>query len=478
MIITVSFEIKNKVQVMEGWPIKLDDKTFFLEMEKDVLKRVCISFHGVGIEHAPSLTMSDDTNEISTMKISGDEYVKTARNLIINWQAVLSGLQILNIDYDNFGMRFLAESVEEEPFIHLKSFSSSYDGAINYACDFEYIGRAFCADTISGGRIESTAHFRDGRIAFEAGRYVDAYNSMFLFIETRYCDGKTQASQQIDLLLKNDKFCKSLEKNSADLDFSSLEPKAEKFDLFKPSDNIKDKIKSIILLRGKLRHHSLKSPLRWDPNKQDDYKGAARFLSIVVGEIVTSESIEDIYSQNALKSFRDISVSTGFETKLKLTTQRLENERFLVLDISYPTTIISSRLCINTVRNAVEACQQSNQLADTVSLEATHEKNHLEIFSLRFGVWAYTKSRTIDVPINSVKCAFEHFKSGAVVRNEFTIPINSQLLRIIDVWKLLIRVFDHIEERDPRTRIMNLRLFINKGEREILIYRVGAHVKN
>ena len=56
MIITVAFDVKNHVEVMEGWPIKTGDMTFFLEREDNVLKRVCIAFSGVGMEHAPSIT--------------------------------------------------------------------------------------------------------------------------------------------------------------------------------------------------------------------------------------------------------------------------------------------------------------------------------------------------------------------------------------------------------------------------------------
>ena len=392
MIITVAFDVKNHVELMEGWPIKTGDLTFFLERQDNILKKVCLAFSSVPIEHAPSFTPSNNEGDHAHIKIGGGVYAAIARKNIMNWQAVLSGPQIVDLDYDNYELRFRAENIDEEPHIQISSFKPSSDQVSISVCDFEQIGRAFCAGPISDDRIESTSHFREGRIAFKAGRYVDAYNNMFLFLETRYCDGKTANDRQIELLSKQQEFCTTLERNVTEFAKLSGRSPKEKFDLFKPGDETQEKIKTLVLLRGKLRHHSLKSRHRWDPNKQNEHESAARFLGAVVGDIVISESLADIYAPATLKKFREISVSTGYETKIKLVTQRLEKERTLALDISYPTTVVSSQLCLNTVRTAIEACEKERQLADTVRFEATHSKTNLELFSLDFDVWAYTQT--------------------------------------------------------------------------------------
>lgn len=480
MKITVAFDVNNHVEVMEGWPIEEGDMTFFMEREGAVLKRVCIAFSNVAIEQAPSFTPASNEAGHPHIEIRGGSYADLARNSIMNWQAVICGLQIVDVDYDNYELRFRAENVDEEQHIHVRSFKASPDKALNSACDFEQIGRAFCADPISDERLESTSHFREGRIAFEAGRYVDAYNNMFLFLETRYCDGKTGNDKQTELLSKQQNFCAALEQTVTEFSKQSRPPQKAKFDLFKPGDVTREKIKTLVLLRGKLRHHSLKSPHRWDPNKQNEHEGAARFLGAVVGDIVIKESLEDIYASATLKKFREISVSTGYETKIKLVTERLEKERTLALDMSYPTTVVSSQLCLATIRNAMEACEKNGQLSDTVRFEAKHRKGELELFSLDFGVWAYTQSRAIetDKPIGSVRCGFEHFSVDTIIRDEFSIPIQGHKLTILDVWKLLKFSFDHIEKSDPTTRIMRLKLFLNNSTKAIVAYRVGAQVKN
>jgi hypothetical protein len=480
MIITLAFDVKNHVEILESWPIKIEGMIFFLEREANVLKRVCISFSKVGIEHAPRLTSEMKADSVPRIQLNDSGYAASARARIMNWQAVVSGQQIVDIDYDNYEIRFHAENLGEERFIPIKSFKSSVDQALNFACDFEQIGRAFCVGPISDDRIESTSHFREGRIAFGAGRYVDSYNNMFLFLETRYCDGKTKTAQQIELLSKEKVFCESLMRTAAEFMKLSGTAQLDKFDLFKPQDGIREKVKVLVLLRGNLRHHSLKSPSRWDPNKQSEHEMAARFLGAVVGHIVNNESLSDIYAPSVLSKFREIAVSTGHETRIRLMTHRLEKLRTLSLDMSYPTTVFSSQLCLAAVRSAIEACENEGQLDDTVRFEGTAKQADLELLSLDFGVWAYTSTRSIVsiTPITAIRCSFEHYHSGGITKHEFMIPFGANRLTIPDVWKLLKICFDHIEDRDPTTRIMQLKLFMKDSLQAIVAYRVGIQVKN
>ncbi|MBS7555113.1 hypothetical protein KHC23_15810 [Ancylobacter dichloromethanicus] len=474
----MAFDVKNHVEVMESWPIKKGDTSFFLEREGDVLKRVCLVFSGVGIEHAPHLTPERD-GDAQTLTVTGGDYPALARRTIMNWQAVVSGMQIVDLDYDSYELRFRPENIEEEPLIIVLSFKSNSGKALNRACDFEQIGRAFCAGPISDDRIESTSHFREGRIAYEAGRYVDAYNNMFLFLETRYCEGKTGNDKQTDILSNNREFCDIVEKISKEFFSKATLRRSHALDLFNPDDAIRDKIKALVLLRGKLRHHSLKSPHRWDPNRQHAYETPARFLGAVVGDIVLEESLADIYSPSALEAFKEISVATGHETRITIYTSRLEKSRPISLHMTYPTTVISSLLCLNTVRNAIAACERDGQLNDTVKFEGMDDKLGLELLSVEFDVWAYSQTRAIEMnkPIERIRCDFECYRSGLIVKHSFSFAFKSAKLTIPNVWTLLRFSFDHIEEKDPTTRIMRLKLFLDQGKNAIVSYRVGAHVR-
>lgn len=477
MIITIAFNVKNHVEVMEGWPIKRDDATFFMERDGTNLKRVCISFPNVSLEHAPQFIPAGTTNDMGHLQIGAGDYVAAAIRHLMRWQTVLTGLQVVDVEYDNYEIRFRPESVAEEDSIHVNSFRYNADEGLNRSCDFEQIGRAFCSVDVSDERIESTSHFREGRLAFGAKRYIDSYNSMYLFLESRYCDGKTGNSRQKELLLSHKIVCDAVNRVVEDFPLANGES-GEKFEFLSQTNDIADKIESIVLLRGKLRHHPLKSPHRWDPNRQKDYEVAARFLSAVVWSIVTKESTDDIYSPAALETFRHISMSTGFETKLHVSAYRLDPKPYLSLDMTYPTTVLSSQLCAVTLGNALEECEKGDQLADTVKIETT--SGTMELFLAELGTWAYTPDRRIvkTDKMSSIRCRFEHRKRNNIETHSFDIAFLAAELSIIAAWRTLRKALNHIEDVDPTTRIMSLKFFFDGSSASILSYRVGASVQH
>lgn len=480
MIITIAFDVKNYVEVMEGWPIRIDDRTFFLEREGDVVKRVCISFSNVGIEQAATISKPSEQEGHPTISMGGSKQAALAIQYVLHWQAVIGGLQVFDIEFDDYEIRFRPESIEEEPHINLHSFRHSSKGALNAACDFEKIGRAFIVGPVNDARVEYSAHYRDGRLAFEAGRYVDAYNNMYLLLETLFCDGKTKTAQQVNLLEGSELFRDAFEQTLGELSQNSFPVPSQLPGVFSDDKDVREKIKDVVILRGKLRHHSLKSPHRWDPNKQKEYEQAARLISAVAQHIVLKESISDIYSPKAVKLFKDISISSGHETMINILCRRLEEAPQLALDMSFPTTVISSQVCVLGLRETISYCAKEDLLHETVTLEATHVKTKLEIFTAQLGTWAYTESRRIltDKPIKKFRCSFEHSRAGVIVQNEFYVPGSGNQVHILDAWKLLCFCLDWIDQKDPTTRVMSLKLFINDGAQPILKYGLGAKVRN
>ena len=465
---------------MEGWPIQNGDVRLFLEMKGDFVEAVCASYSGQDIEKAPKVTTSPGQSIAAHVHLPENGKMSDAISRVLNWQSVVSGIQIFDIDFDDYEIRYRAESDDEEDKIHVSSFSSPSQEALNFECDFEQIGRAFCVDRISDERIESTSHYRDARLALEAGRNIDAYNGMYLFLETRYCNGKTGTARQVEELLKSRAFLSSLNNAISEMPQGTRKcPKLAK--VFDKSSTQKEQVKSIVELRGHLRHHSLKSPHRWDPNQQHEYRAAAIFLGAVVGHIVINESLSDIYSVPALKRFRELSVSSGNEIKLTVKCNRLEQKRWLSLDMSYPSTVVSSKLCLATVRNALQACDEDGQIADTVRISADASRTKLEVFSVELGVWAYSKERALKLnqaTENIVCCQFERSSSGSVFYETFDIRIDIAILDIRAAWAILLRVLDRIEKIDPTTRIMRLKLFLNATSIPFVNYAVGAQVKN
>ena len=480
MRITVAFKVRNYVEVMEGWPIEVDGVSFFLEMENDRVTAVCACFTSVPISTAPTITPLTHGKIKAHIQVPNNDKIPEAISKILKWQTVVSGIQIFDIDFDDYEVRFSAENESEEDSIDIKSFSSPQLKAFNTECDFEQIGRAFCVDGISDRRIESTSHFRDGRLAFEAGRFIDSYNCMYLFLETRYCEGKTGTAQQVAKLSASDVFCESLAEAISEAPMETKEC-TKISTICDPNHDLQKKIKTIVELRGHLRHHSLKSPKRWDPNRQIEFREAAHFLGVVVGNIVISESISSIYSKRALEAFKKISQQSGNETEIRVQCHRLAKKPWLSLQLSYPTTVVSSKLCTTAIRTSLDRCERDGQIDDTVHLLATAEKTNLELFAADLGVWAFTEQATIALKQggpNRMTCEFERWQSGRVRQDSFDVALEISELGIRAAWKMLLFVLARIEERDPTTRVMRLKLLLNDRKIPFLNYRVGAQVRN
>jgi len=464
---------------MESWPITIDDVTFSLTREGNFVKQVVVTFSNIRVDQAPTIEEGDSGGNLPTITIPASGCLQSARQKVLSWQTVVSGLQIYDIDFDSHDLRFHPETIAEEDKVAISHFRGS-TADLSAAYDFEQIGRAFCAGAIPSDRIESTSHYRDGRLAFQAGRNIDAYNNMFLFLESRYCNGKTEAKQQVSLLLKSIPFTRALKNNISDQKARTAYRSKHLDAIFAPNTPLIDQVKHIVKLRGRLRHHSLKSPHRWDPNNQAEYQPPARFLSALVSDIIIEESLADIYAPANLEAFRELSVKSGFETKLMVKTHRQKKESTLQAEMSFPTTVISSHICRTALLRTLQLCRESGQLEDTTKLDATSQSDGLELFVTELGIWAYTETQNIILPKGEgiLTCEFEHFKMQRIVKDRFTIGLKMSEVNILASWTYLKRCLDHIEEVDPTTRIMCLKLSIGNQSRPILNYRVGSQVLN
>ncbi|MCK5641370.1 MAG: hypothetical protein KAJ19_11250, partial [Gammaproteobacteria bacterium] len=166
--------------------------------------------------------------------------------------------------------------------------------------------------------------------------------------------------------------------------------------------------------------------------------------------------------------------------KIKVDTYRLEKKPALQLNMSFPTTVVSSSFCLTAVRNTLIECEKSGQIGDTTRIDATLDRNGLELFEIEMGLWAYTETRSIKFknPEQKIRCRFEHFHSSIVTKHEFDFPIQVDAINIGDAWGMLKFCLDRIERIDPTTRVVNLKLLSGESRRAILTYRVGAQVIN
>ncbi|WP_233593942.1 hypothetical protein, partial [Pseudomonas amygdali] len=81
-------------------------------------------------------------------------------------------------------------------------------------------------------------------------------------------------------------------------------------------------------------------------------------------------------------------------------------------------------------------------------------------------------------PPTLIRCQFEHFQSKTCVKHDFSMPLSNNKIDIFSAWHVLKVCLDWIEEKDPTTRILSLKLFIEGQSAAFLRYKVGAQVKS
>ena len=70
MIVTFSFEIRNFVEVIEDWPIQKDDVIFAIKRDGDIAKRVVISYTGIDIKYAPTISVNEFDSRTKSINLN------------------------------------------------------------------------------------------------------------------------------------------------------------------------------------------------------------------------------------------------------------------------------------------------------------------------------------------------------------------------------------------------------------------------
>jgi hypothetical protein len=286
LIVIVRFPIQNTVRIDDPWPIKVGSKTFFMNVENGSATAVGVRFTGVPTDAAPKFERLKDGPVKARIVDPGDRFALAAEYDLRAWQTLLMAYILVDIDFDSPKTEFKPETQDEEGLINIHSFSTKkFEMHRRGTEEFALYGRAFLALDLGRPLIELMSLYRDALKALFAGRYIDAYNNFYLFLETQFCRGRTATNQASTELVKNTEFMSALHtvvgRTADDESFKKLRFKS----LEKWKDDPRSLVKEIVELRGLLRHHSLNSPHRWDPNRQENYEIEARFLSIVAYEI-------------------------------------------------------------------------------------------------------------------------------------------------------------------------------------------------
>lgn len=474
MIVTISFKIRNRVRIAPHFPVETKESTLFLQTDNGLLTSAGIVRRGIDVKHAPKFTQTSSTDNGAkhTLSVESGFYKVLAERELREWQAVLASYLVIDIDFDDVSSTFTPENESERSAIQVTSFHHAAGEKDQNPIEFEHIARAFLMKEEASARLEDVAHYRDASIAKSAGRNVDAYNGYFLFLETRYCDGKTKQREQVRRLLGETVFVDKLKSavGSFKAEFAGKSSRLPVEDC--DESDVSKLVKEIILLRGELRHHSLNSPRRWDPNNVKRYELEARFLGAVCGYILLEELFLRTYQPEVMQAFVAQAHKNNFSLALLIHRLPYDGHRIDAMRVTFPTSVPDIRTAVAAFSNVIDATRSAIGLMGLRSLVCLSEDRKVEVFTAALG-------RSFDDPEEkiavgtSIRASIEYISDGMVMSGAFRLNIAGPAIDRAQAWNLGTQCTDHFFERTPDHELLSLKVFAEKPLVEIFSYRVG-----
>lgn len=345
-----------------------------------------IQYSSVPFSLAPQIEMLKEGDVKANIRIPSGSYTLTAERDIRAWQTLLIAYALIDIDFDNATEEFKAEAGEEK--IVLPNFSRSTFELTQRGFDFSVFGRAFLSIEKGVPLIEWMSLYRDGAKALFAERSIDAYNQFYLFIETQFCNGKTKTRLAVQELTKNSEFMSALDKVASQAQKSRRKLDKLSFAALSkwPSDR-HELVEEIVELRGRLRHHSLNSPNRWDPNKQGLFDQEARFLALIAHELAYPRTTGQLWDQSTLESFTNLAeeMHMTIEVHVTLTIKENDSVRDVGINMSFPQPHADSSLAKAVLERSLEVFERNSPAAELFGIRARIKSNNTELLRYDLG---------------------------------------------------------------------------------------------
>lgn len=350
MHVTVKFPVRGNVRVQESWPIRVGFQTFFVE--RDDVGRIAfvgITYSGVALDQAPRL-VNHPEGRIRASILSNDDHRFAAEEAIRSWQALLATFTLIDIDFDSPMQAWKPESHDEEGKIEVTEYKIAPGERYSRPHEFSMFGQAFLAAPRGYQVIEEMTFFIEAERALDAARSVDAFNSFYLFLETRF-HLSSSTSKAVQQLLGQAEFVAAISTTLAEGIWRS---EGSKFRSLESSPtNVPELVREIVEMRGFLRHHSLKNPKRWDPRRQSEYDKEAVFLAMICQEIARATSFDIVFDPQYTTLFAKLAEEIGqmCEVQVHLT---IRDNTGLVRDVFLKTKVPQGKPTAGMAKAALE----------------------------------------------------------------------------------------------------------------------------
>ncbi len=367
--------------------VRNGDKGYLIVREKGILSKVCVIFYGQDISAAPEFSSSGSGESVPQLSLK-DSYSLLAERDIRSWQSILAPYKFLEIDFTVKETSYHPETVEEQEAIKVKSFSiGTTDERGLPPDDFSIFGRSFLAIPRHYDHIARSAFYLEGWRHLRTNHFIDAFNQFYLYLEANFnLPFKTAAATKS--LMGEADFQKALKLQAKNVVAQNVAGKLTLEGCSGPDYDAEKLTKSIIALRGHLRHNTLSNPNRWDPHNHDKHRHDAVFLAGICQTLAYptfAATFDSEYAQQFLqlaekkKHMKNIRVMFSFKD---LSTGM---PRDFELGLSFPTLDDTPNLAKVALSECLKIFDQKFPGAELYGIRATLDKTGMELFRYDLG---------------------------------------------------------------------------------------------
>lgn len=387
MRVVVSFKVNNKISIDTPFIVKRGDRAYHIASDEGQISKVSVIFTGQDVRSAPTFAPGDSKKKMPQISVK-DNYSLLAERDIRSWQSILAPYQCLEIDFTTKDIAYHAETTEEQEAIKLTQFKIEAGERKGQSSeDFSLYGRAFLAIPKHYDTIAKTAFYLEGIHHLTAGHCIDAYNLFYLYLEANFnLPFKTAAAAKS--LMGNAEFQNTLKQQAKEKTWQKPDVRLTLEGLSGPDYDAERLTKSIITLRGHLRHNTLSNPNRWDPHNQGKYRQDAAFLAGVCQALalpIFSTTFESEYADEFLRLAKENKHMT--KIRVNITIKDLDSglPRDISFEMNFPTVDNTPSLAKAAMEKALQFTNKEMPGADLYAIRANLVSNGAELFRYDLG---------------------------------------------------------------------------------------------
>lgn len=295
----------------EHWPIAWGRFQLSLDFNDKNIIAVVVTVEATGQEAAtqlPTITPNPSPGVAANINIGSPPARDEVEHIVRLFQGLLGFFCHLEIDFDHPKIDWIGETDEERSRLQLFSYSvqtNKPDPFLPRRLGFDLVVR--CAlGTHESERLEIPLSFvRKADRDLRADRYIEAFYSLFFFLETLFAPGYSNPNRVKEKMLKAPEVFGAITYAKQVAVPQRGRPSQETLKLLNMPE--KDVINHFVDLRGTLHHHALQRA--WHPDKQRRYRDEIWFLRDVVQKIamdmINPILFSDRHDADAMKSAED-----------------------------------------------------------------------------------------------------------------------------------------------------------------------------